>query len=98
MRSEGLQYLASVCVCVSVSRHLTSGASVCLENAVTYSTGNEGQKICGYFFENVPFLFYGIICVSWQCVRLYYVFVTTEASLLRKKANNILNTTRNTSQ
>ena len=85
-------------MCVSVSQHLTFGASVCLENAVTYSTGNEGQKICGNFFENAPFLFYGDICVSQQRVRLYYMFVTTEASLLRKKANDMQNTTRNTSQ
>ena len=28
--------------------HLTYGASVRPENAVTYSTGNEGRKICGY--------------------------------------------------
>ena len=43
-----------VCVCVSVNRHLTSGASVRPENAVTYSAGNEGQKICGVFSENAP--------------------------------------------
>ena len=78
--------------------YLVSGASVCLENAVMYSTGNEGQKFCGDFFENVQFLFYGVICVSWQRTCLYSVFVTHEASLLRKKANDILNTTRNTSQ
>ena len=102
---RGLQYLVCVCVCVcvvcvcvSVSQHLTFGASVCLENAVTYSTGNEGQKICGDFFKNSPFLFYGVICVSQQRVRLYYVFVTTEAFSIRKKANDIQNTTRNTSQ
>ena len=40
-----------VCVCVSVMSHLTSGASVRCENAVTYSAGNEGQKICGVFSE-----------------------------------------------
>ena len=34
-----------VCVCVSVKSHLTYGASVRPENAVTYSAGNEGQKI-----------------------------------------------------
>ena len=38
-----------VSVCVSVKSHLTSGASVCPENAVTGSAGNEGQKICGVF-------------------------------------------------
>ena len=54
MRSEG--YGLSVClsVCLSVSQHLTSGASVRLENAVTYSTGDEGKKICGVFPETAP--------------------------------------------
>ena len=41
-------------VCVSVKSHLTSGASVRPENAVTYSAGNEGQKICGVFSETAP--------------------------------------------
>ena len=45
-----------VCVCLSVKSHLTYGASVCPENAVTYSAGNEGQKICGVFSENAPLL------------------------------------------
>ena len=35
-----------MCLCVYKS-HLTYGASVYLENAVTYSAGNEGQNICG---------------------------------------------------
>ena len=35
-------------VCVSVKSHLTSGASVRPENAVTYSAGNEGQKFVGF--------------------------------------------------
>ena len=34
----------SVCVCLSVKSHLTSGVSVCPENNVTYSAGNGGQK------------------------------------------------------
>ena len=38
------------CVCVSV-QHLTSRVSFRPENAVTYSTGNEGQKNCGVFSE-----------------------------------------------
>ena len=53
MCSEGY---GSLCVCVSVclcvcpfKPHLTSGASVCCENAVTHSAGKEGQKICGVF-------------------------------------------------
>ena len=36
-----------LCVCVSVKSHLTYGACVRHENAVTYSGGNEGQNICG---------------------------------------------------
>ena len=43
-----------LCVCVSVKSHLTYGASVRPENAVTYSAGNEGQKICGVFSETAP--------------------------------------------
>ena len=39
-------------VCLSV--RYTSGASFRLENAVTYSAGNEGQKICGVFSETAP--------------------------------------------
>ena len=34
-------------VCLSVKSHLTYGASIRSENAVTYSAGNEGQKIYG---------------------------------------------------
>ena len=37
-----------LCVCLSVKSHLTYGASVRPENAVTYSAGNEGQKIVGF--------------------------------------------------
>ena len=53
MRSEGY---GSVCVsvCVSVKSHLTYGASVRPENAVTYSAGNKGQKSCGVFSETAP--------------------------------------------
>ena len=49
-----------VCVCLSVKSHLTSGASVRLENTVVYSAGNGGQKICGVFFETAPFKSYGV--------------------------------------
>ena len=44
----------SLSVCVSVKSHVTYGASVRPENAVTYSAGNEGQNICGVFSENAP--------------------------------------------
>ena len=55
--------LGSVCVCVcvcvsvclSVKSHLTYGACVRPENAVTYSAGNEGQKICGDLPETTAF-------------------------------------------
>ena len=50
MRSEGY----GSWVCLSVKLHLTSGASVCPENTVTYSAGNKGQKICGTFSEAAP--------------------------------------------
>ena len=44
-----------VCVCLSVWAHLTYGASVRPKNAVTYSAGNEGQKICGDLPEMTAF-------------------------------------------
>ena len=69
--------------------------SVRLKNDTIYLTGTEGQKIRAVFssFER-----YGVICVSRQRARPYLVFVTTQASLLVEKANEILSTTRNTSQ
>ena len=45
-----------MCVCLSVKSYLTYVASVHPENAVTYSAGNESQKICGVFSENTPLL------------------------------------------
>ena len=45
-------------MCVSVKSHLTYGASVPPENAVTYSAGNEGQKICGDLPETTAFKSY----------------------------------------
>ena len=57
MRGEGYcSWSVCVCVCLSVKSHLTYGASVRPENAVTYSSGNEDQKICGVFSENAPLL------------------------------------------
>ena len=52
--------LGSVCVsvCLSVKSHLSYGASVRPENAVTYSAGNEGQKICGDLPETTAFKSY----------------------------------------
>ena len=42
-------------VCLSVKSHLTYGASVRPENAVTNSTGKEGQNICGDLPETTAF-------------------------------------------
>ena len=50
--------LGCLCVCLSVKSHLTYGASVRPENAVTYSAGNEGQKICGDLPETSAFKSY----------------------------------------
>ena len=41
-------------VCLSVKSHLTSKASVRPENTVTYSAGDKGQKLCGFFSETSP--------------------------------------------
>ena len=43
-----------LCVCLSVKSHLTSGASVCHKDTVTYSAGNGGQNICEVFAEAAP--------------------------------------------
>ena len=40
---------------MSVKSYLTHGAYVRPENAVTYSAGNEGQKICGDLPETTAF-------------------------------------------
>ena len=53
MRSEGY-CSCHVCLSVCLSVRYTSGASFRPENAVTYSAGNEGQKICGVFSETAP--------------------------------------------
>ena len=41
-----------MCVCVSVTQHLTYQMFICPTNDTTYVTGNEGQNICGVFSEN----------------------------------------------
>ena len=42
-----------LCVCPLVGNSLQK--RVCLENAVTYSTSNVGQKICGVFSATASF-------------------------------------------
>ena len=68
MRSEGygsrrVRLSVCVCVCVSVKSHLTFGASVRPENAVTYSVSNKGQNICGVFSDTASFQSYGTCCI-----------------------------------
>ena len=66
MRSEGYcSWSVCVCVCLSVKQHLTYGASVRPENAVTYSAGNEGQKVCGVFSETAPLQRSGTLCIVY---------------------------------
>ena len=58
--------LGSVCVFVCVSiQHLTSRASFCPENHITYSMGNEGQKVCVDFSETAPLQRYTASCIVW---------------------------------
>ena len=44
------------------------------------------------FAKKASFKMYGVICISSQRVHLYLVFVTIQAFLLVKKANEILST------
>ena len=64
MRSEGY---CSWSVCLSVKQHLTYGASVRPENAVTYSAGNEDQNVCGVFSETAPLQRSGTSCIVCLC-------------------------------
>ena len=64
-----------VCVCLSVKSHLTYGASIRPENAVTYSAGNEGQKICGVFSENAPLLRSSGAAVVFHTFRWPFFFI-----------------------
>ena len=77
-------------VCLSVTLHLASPMSIHVKNDTAYLTGNEGQKFCGDFSENYLLLRCGVICVSQQCVWPYFMFMATVASLLVRKANEIL--------
>ena len=71
---RGLQYLG-LCVCLSVKSHLTYKTSVRPENAVTYSAGNEGQKICGVFSENAPLLRSNGVTVVFHTFRWPFFFI-----------------------
>ena len=58
--------VGSACVHVSVNQHLTSGASVHLENDTTYSMGNEDQNVCVDFSETALLQRYIASCIVWQ--------------------------------
>ena len=73
-----LQYLG-LCVCLSVKSHLTYGACVCPENAVTYLTGNEGRKICGVFSENAPLLRSSGVTVVFHTFRWPFFFIYSKS-------------------
>ena len=75
MRSEGYSSWVCVSVCLSVKSHLTYGASVRPENAVTYSAGNEGQKICGVFSEDAPLLRSSRVAVVFHTFRWPFFFI-----------------------
>ena len=55
--------------------HLTYGASVRPENAVTYSAGNEGQKFCGVFSEDAPLLRSSGVAVVFHTFRWPFFFI-----------------------
>ena len=57
--------LVGLCVCLCAHQHLTSRASFRPENHITYSTGNEGEKICVDFSETAPLLRYTASCIVW---------------------------------
>ena len=101
MRSEGYgSGFVCVCVsvCLSVKSHLISGASVRRGNAVTYSTDNRGQKICGDFSETAPLQRYTASCVVGHCSDIPRTFLMAEPSKGPKKANNRLNSTWSTTR
>ena len=58
-----------VCVCVSVKSHLTSGASVRSENAVTNSVGDVGRKICGVFSDTASLPRSSASSLGWPYIR-----------------------------
>ena len=62
MYSEGY---GSCRVCLSVC---VSGVSVRLENTATYSTGNEGQNICGVLYETALLLRLSASSLGWQYI------------------------------
>ena len=98
--AAGVTVVGFVClsVCLSVKPHLTSGAFVCPKIDVTYSTGNEGQKICGVFPETTLLRRSSVFLrctASVQCEGTHSLGIGFSRF---KKANNRPKTTWNTSQ
>ena len=56
-------------MCLSVKSHLTLEASLRPENAVTYSVGDESQKICGVFSETAPLPRSSAPSLGWPHIR-----------------------------
>ena len=72
MRSEGYgscRVCVCLSVCLSVKRHLISGATVRPENAVTYSADNEGQKTCSVFSNTHVFRRSSAPSLGWPYIR-----------------------------
>lgn len=69
MRSKGYGSWVCLCVCVSVTRNLTSRASFQPENDITYSTGCEAQSNQVDFSETTPLQRYTASCIVWLSVQ-----------------------------
>ena len=85
-----------MCVHLSVKSNLTTGASVCPENTVTYSAGSGGRNICGDFSETTPLQRYTASSIVGYCSDIPRTFSTAEPSKGSKKANTRLNSTWDT--
>ena len=64
MRSEGYGSCVCACVCLSVKLHLRP------EIDVTYSMGNEGQKMCEVFFETASLRRSSTPSIVWPYVQV----------------------------
>ena len=59
MHSKSYSTWVCLCVCLSVTQHLTYRMFICSTNDTTYLKGNEGQKIYGIFSVTTAFVSYG---------------------------------------
>ena len=91
MHSKG--YSSWACVCVE--SNLTYEAFVRPENAVTYSAGNEGQKICGIFSEDALLLRLSGVAVvfhtfRWPCKSGAHAYYNLTVMLAELQGNTQL--------